>query len=112
MNSNVEFLGINFKNPVIAASGTFGYGKEYDEYFDISILGGISTKGLTLHEKTGNLGRRIHETPSGLMNSIGLQNPGIDRFIEEELPFLLNKDIVILANLGGDSIEEYVLGAI
>ncbi len=111
MNSNVEFLGINFKNPVIAASGTFGYGKEYDEYFDISILGGISTKGLTLHKKIGNLGRRIYETPSGLMNSIGLQNPGIDRFIEDELPFLLKKDIVILANLGGDSIEEYVLGA-
>ena len=62
MNSTVEFLGINFKNPVIAASGTFGYGKEYDEYFDISILGGISTKGFTLHEKIGNLGRRIYET--------------------------------------------------
>ncbi|NMR85622.1 dihydroorotate dehydrogenase, partial [Vibrio parahaemolyticus] len=101
----------NFKNPVIAASGTFGFGKEYDEYFDISVLGGISTKGLTLHEKIGNFGRRIYETPSGLMNSIGLQNPGVDKFIEEELPFLLSKDIVILANLGGGSIEEYVLGA-
>lgn len=108
--TKVNICGIEFKNPVIAASGTFGFGREFEEYFSIEKLGGISTKGLTLNKKDGNKGIRIHETPSGLMNSIGLQNPGVKGFIEDELPFLENKDTVIIANLGGGTIEEYLEG--
>ncbi|NMA85932.1 MAG: dihydroorotate dehydrogenase [Tissierellia bacterium] len=104
----VNICGIEFKNPVIAASGTFGFGREYEEYFDISKLGGICTKGLTLHKKEGNKGIRIYETSSGLLNSIGLQNPGIDRFIQDELPYMEKLDTVILANVGGSTIEEYI----
>ncbi len=92
--TTVEFCGINFKNPVISASGTVGFGRELSEYIDLSRLGGISTKGLTLEPRTGNKGRRIHETPSGLMNSIGLQNPGVQGFIDQEWPFLMDKDIL------------------
>ncbi len=107
----VEFCGISFKNPVIAASGTVGFGRELSEYIDLSRLGGISTKGLTLEPRTGNKGRRIHETPSGLMNSIGLQNPGVQGFIDQEWPFLMDKDLVTLVNLGGGTVEDYVTGA-
>src|SRR5690606_9838034 len=103
-------LGVEFKNPVIAASGTFGFGKEFEGYFSIDRLGGISTKGLTLNKRDGNKGIRIYETASGLMNSIGLQNPGVKGFIEDELPFLENKDLVILANLGGSTIDDYLEG--
>ena len=85
----VKIADIEFKNPLIAASGTFGFGKEYEEYYDISKLGGVSTKGLTLNPKDGNEGIRLFETPSGLMNSIGLENPGIQAFIDKELDFLL-----------------------
>ena len=81
------FNGIAMKNPVVAASGTFGFGREYDEFFDISRLGGICSKGLTMEERFGNEGERVYETPSGLINSIGLQNPGVDAFIREDLPF-------------------------
>ncbi|NLK43462.1 MAG: dihydroorotate dehydrogenase [Tissierellia bacterium] len=108
--TRVEILGLELKNPVIAASGTFGFGREFDEYFSIEKLGGISTKGLTLNKRDGNKGIRIYETPSGLMNSIGLQNPGVKGFIEEDLPFLENMDIVILANLGGSTLDEYLEG--
>ncbi|WMM23759.1 dihydroorotate dehydrogenase [Tissierella sp. MB52-C2] len=108
--TKVNICGIEFKNPVIAASGTFGFGKEFEEYFPIEKLGGISTKGLTLNKRDGNKGIRIHETPSGLMNSIGLQNPGVKGFIEEELPFMEKKDTVILANLGGSTIDDYLEG--
>lgn len=108
--TKVDILGVELKNPVIAASGTFGFGREFDEYFPIESLGGISTKGLTLNKRDGNKGIRIYETASGLMNSIGLQNPGVKGFIEDELPFLESKDIVILANLGGSTIEEYLEG--
>ena len=104
----VNICGIELKNPVIAASGTFGFGREYEEYFDISKLGGICTKGLTLHKKEGNKCIRIYETSSGLLNSIGLQNPGIDRFIQDELPYMEKLDTVILANVGGSTIEEYI----
>lgn len=106
----VNICGIEFKNPVIAASGTFGFGREYSNYFNVSKLGGICTKGLTLNEKFGNEGIRIHETVGGLMNSIGLQNPGIDNFIASELSFMNELDTVIIANLGGGSIEEYLMG--
>ncbi len=107
-NTRVEICGVEFKNPVIAASGTFGFGREYEEYFDISKLGGICTKGLTLNKKDGNKGIRIYEVASGLLNSIGLQNPGVDKFIQEELPFMEKLDTVILANVGGATIEEYI----
>ena len=102
--------GVTMKNPVIAASGTFGFGREYNQFFDISRLGGISTKGLTLEERFGNEGERVYETPSGLINSIGLQNPGVDAFIREDLPFLRQKDTVVIANLGGSTIESYLEG--
>lgn len=111
MNTKVEIAGVKFKNPVIAASGTFGFGKEFSEYIDLNKLGGICSKGLTLHRNLGNKGVRIHETASGIMNSIGLQNPGIDYFTKEELPFLEKFDTVAIANLGGHSVEDYVKGA-
>jgi dihydroorotate dehydrogenase (NAD+) catalytic subunit len=106
----VNIGDISLKNPVIAASGTFGFGKEYDEFFPIEKLGGISTKGLTAEARFGNEGVRLYETPSGLINSIGLQNPGVDAFIREELPDLRKKDTVILANLGGSTVESYLEG--
>lgn len=112
MSLKVNICGIEFNNPVIAASGTFGFGKEFAEYIDINKLGGISSKGLTLHKNLGNKGIRIYETAAGIMNSIGLQNPGIEYFIEKELPFLETKDAVTIANLGGHSVDEYVKGAI
>ncbi len=112
MSLKVNICGIEFNNPVIAASGTFGFGKEFADYIDINKLGGISSKGLTLHKNLGNKGIRIYETASGIMNSIGLQNPGIEYFIKEELPFLKTKDAVTIANLGGHSVDEYVKGAI
>lgn len=111
MSLKVNICGIEFNNPVIAASGTFGFGKEFADYIDINKLGGISSKGLTLHKNLGNKGIRIYETASGIMNSIGLQNPGIEYFIKEELPFLETKDAVTIANLGGHSVEDYVKGA-
>lgn len=107
----VKICGIEFKNPVIAASGTFGFGREMDEFFPIEKLGGISSKGLTLKAKPGNKGIRIYETPAGIMNSIGLENPGVQGFIDKELDFMKSKDTVILANLGGGTVEDYVEGA-
>ena len=104
----VKIADIEFKNPLIAASGTFGFGKEYEEYYDISKLGGVSTKGLTLNPKDGNEGIRLYETSSGLMNSIGLENPGIQAFIDKELDFLLSKDLITLVNIGGNNIEDYL----
>lgn len=108
INTKVNICGIEFKNPVIAASGTFGFGKEYANYFPLSKLGGICTKGLTLKKKEGNKGIRIYETTGGILNSIGLENPGIDNFIKEELPFMVEQGTVIIANVGGSSIEDYV----
>lgn len=108
--TKVKICGIELKNPVIAASGTFGFGREFEEYFSIEKLGGISTKGLTLNKRDGNKGIRIYETPSGLMNSIGLQNPGVKGFVKDELPFLETKDTAILANLGGSTIDDYLQG--
>jgi dihydroorotate dehydrogenase (NAD+) catalytic subunit len=96
---------------VIAASGTFGYGREYQGLLDIACLGGICTKGLTLHPRQGNTGPRLHETPGGLLNSIGLENPGIPAFIEQELPPLRELGPVVIANLAGATVEEYREGA-
>jgi len=104
--------GVEFKNPIIAASGTFGFGKEYHELYDVSILGGISSKGLTINPREGNSGIRVWETASGMMNSVGLQNPGVKKFIIEELPWMKSLGNVVLANLGGATIEEYIEGII
>ena len=102
--------GITLKNPVIAASGTFGFGAEYSQFFDVSRLGGICSKGLTLHPREGNPGLRVWETPAGMMNSVGLQNPGIPVFLERELPRMGMLGTAIIANVGGDDLEEYVEG--
>ena len=103
----VNINGVDFKNPVIAASGTFGFGSEYNNFYDVGILGGISSKGLTLNPKEGNNGIRVFETPSGMMNSVGLQNPGIEKFIQEELPKMKKLNTNIIANVGGGCIEDY-----
>ncbi len=103
----VNFAGVDFKNPVIPASGTFGYGKEYEEFFNLSKLGGISVKGTTEKLRTGNLPPRIAETPSGMLNSVGLQNPGVDHFIAHELPYLMGKNTVIIANMAGSTADGY-----
>jgi dihydroorotate dehydrogenase (NAD+) catalytic subunit len=110
-NLSLTIAGVRFRNPVIAASGTFGYGREYAGLLDISRLGGICTKGLTLNPRPGNTGLRIHETPAGLMNSIGLENPGIRAFIEKELPALRSLGPAVIANLSGSTAEEYAEGA-
>ena len=108
---SVNIGGVILPNPVIGSSGTFGFGVEYKTLFDVNRLGGISSKGLTLEPRQGNDGIRLHETPAGLMNSIGLQNPGIPHFIEHELPEMLKLKPVAIANLSGSSIETYVEGA-
>lgn len=106
----VNICGVELQNPVIAASGTFGFGREYEKYIDLNKLGGISSKGLTLQEKQGNTGIRIHETPAGIMNSIGLQNPSVAGFIRDELPFLRQFNTETIVNLGGNTIHDYVEG--
>lgn len=111
MSLKVNIAGVDFKNPVIAASGTFGFGEEFSNYIDINKLGGISSKGLTLNKNPGNPGIRIYETPAGIMNSIGLQNPGVDHFIENELIFMRKYQPVVIANLGGHSYDDYRIGA-
>lgn len=108
--TNVDICGINFKNPVISASGTFGFGEEYSNYYDVSKLGGICSKGLTINPKEGNAGDRIFETASGIMNSVGLQNPGVRHFVENELPKMKQFDTVCIANLGGGCEEDYIEG--
>lgn len=108
---SVTVAGVKFQNPLIGSSGAFGFGTEYAPIFDVNRLGGIASKGLTLEKKAGNDGIRIWETPSGLMNSIGLQNPGIPHFIEKELPEMMALKPVAIANLSGSSLETYVEGA-
>ena len=110
MSLLVKTLNMEFKNPVLVASGTFGFGEEYNEIFDVSKLGGICSKGLTLNPKVGNTGIRVWETPQGMINSIGLQNPGVEKFIEEELPKMQRLGTKVIANLGGGTIEEYLTG--
>ena len=103
----VNINGVEFKNPVIAASGTFGFGAEYNNFYDVGILGGISSKGLTSNPKEGNDGLRVYETPSGMMNSVGLNNPGIDAFIKNEIPKMRKLGTNIIANIGGGCLEDY-----
>ena len=109
-NLGVKFGNIEFKNPVVMASGTFGFGKEYNEIYDIQKLGGVSSKGLTLQKRDGNIGMRVYETPSGMMNSVGLENPGIQGFIDKELQFFKKLDFVRIANVGGGTLEDYIEG--
>lgn len=108
MKTEVNLAGIKMKNPVTVASGTFGYGREFSNFFDLSKLGGIITKGTALKPWSGNKPSRVYETPSGMLNSIGLQNPGIEYFAQNDLPFLRKFDTAIIVNAIGKSIEEYV----
>lgn len=109
--TETTICGIDFKNPVIAASGTFGFGREFSQAYDLSKLGGICTKGLTFNPRQGNKGIRCCETASGMINSVGLQNPGIQSFLDTDLAFMNSLNTVIIANLSGSSIQEYVQGA-
>lgn len=111
INTSVTIAGLTFKNPVIAASGTFGFASEFESLIDINALGGMCSKGLTLNPCHGNKGVRLHETPSGLINSIGLENPGVQHFIQKELPQMLAFNTVTIANLSGFTMEDYVEGA-
>ena len=102
-----KICGVPLKNPVIAASGTYGFGREVNLFYPIEKLGAIAVKGLTLAPRKGNPPPRVAETPAGMLNSVGLQNPGVDAFIEEELPWLAEKDLPIIANINGTTIDEY-----
>ena len=104
----VDFAGVKFKNPIILASGTCGFGKEFNEYFDIQKLGGISSKGLRLNYRAGNDGIRIWETQGGIINSVGLENPGVRAFVEKENPRMNSLDLVNIVNLGGHSMDDYI----
>ena len=104
---SVELAGVKLKNPIVVASGTFGFGREYGQFYGLSVLGGICAKGLTLHRREGNPPPRIAETPMGILNSVGLQNPGVDAFIAEELPELCKHDLAVIANISGNTPEEY-----
>ena len=108
MNTEVNFAGIKMKNPVTVASGTFGYGREYSQFFDLSKIGAVITKGTSLKPRPGNKPSRVCETPSGMLNSIGLQNPGIEKVMNEELKFLEGYDVPIIANVAGTELEDYV----
>jgi dihydroorotate dehydrogenase (NAD+) catalytic subunit len=104
---SVNICGVNFNNPLIAASGTFGFGREFSEFYPLEKIGGISCKGITLKERFGNLPPRIAETEGGILNAVGLQNPGVDHFIEHDLPWLKEQNTVIIANIAGNTVEDY-----
>ena len=109
MRTKINFLGKEFKNPIIPASGTFGFGYEFSDLYDINILGSISLKGTTIKPRYGNPLPRIAECPSGLINAIGLQNPGVDAVINHEIPKLSEVyDDLVIANVGGHSISDYI----
>ena len=103
----VSVAGVEFNNPLIAASGTFGFGREYAEFYPLSTLGGISSKGITLKARPGNPAPRIAEAPGGMLNAVGLQNPGVDHFIEKDLPWLREQGTRIIANIAGNTPEDY-----
>lgn len=111
LNLEISIAGLDLKNPVMTASGTFGYGEEYSEFVDLNELGAVVVKGLSLKPKEGNPPPRLVETASGMLNSIGLQNIGIERFIEEKLPFLSRFNTPVIVNFFGDSIDEYAEAA-
>ena len=104
---SVKIAGVEFKNPIIAASGTIGSGREYSEFYPLSVFGGISCKGTTLKERPGNPPPRIAETPMGMLNAVGLQNPGVEHFIKYDLPWLKKQDTVAIANAAGSTTEDY-----
>ncbi|MEQ8199816.1 MAG: dihydroorotate dehydrogenase [Syntrophomonadaceae bacterium] len=104
---STDLGGIKMNNPVAVASGTFGYGREYEDYMDIAAIGAVIVKGTTLEPRVGNPPPRIIETPAGMLNAIGLENPGIDIFLNEHLPYLRDKGVTVIANLAGNSIEDY-----
>ncbi len=106
-NLKVNICGVELKNPVVAASGTFGFGKEFDEIYDIGVLGGISTKGLTLEPRLGNPTPRIAEGHGVILNAVGLQNPGVDAFLKDDLDFLKSKHIAVIANVAGKTLDDY-----
>jgi dihydroorotate dehydrogenase (NAD+) catalytic subunit len=107
VNLAVDIGALKIKNPVMTASGTFGYGEEYADYVDLNRLGAIVVKGLSLKPRLGNPPPRIMETASGMLNAVGLQNIGVDVFIEEKLPFLQKHDVAVIANIYGESYLEY-----
>ncbi|WP_223066213.1 dihydroorotate dehydrogenase [Paenibacillus caui] len=111
IDTTCTIAGILFKNPVVMASGTFGFGREYAKLYDINKLGGISGKGLTLKPREGNSGIRVWETAAGMMNSVGLENPGIPRFLSEEAPYWEDLNLVRIVNLGGGTLADYTEGA-
>lgn len=104
---HVNVAGVEFNNPLIAASGTFGFGREYAEFYPLSALGGVSSKGITLKARPGNPAPRIAEAPGGMLNAVGLQNPGVDHFIREDLPWLREQGTRIIANIAGNTPEDY-----
>lgn len=106
-NLSVTLCGVQFKNPVIAASGTFGFGREYNELYDIGVLGGVSTKGLTLDPRLGNPTPRIAESRGVILNAVGLQNPGVEYFIQNDLEWLKNTGTRVIANVAGKTLEDY-----
>ena len=106
-NLKVNLCGVELKNPVVAASGTFGFGKEFDGIYDIGVLGGISTKGLTLEPRLGNPTPRIAEGRGVILNAVGLQNPGVDAFLKDDLDFLKSKYIAVIANVAGKTLDDY-----
>lgn len=107
IDMSVSVCGVRFKNPVIAASGTYGFGTEYEPLYPLSVLGGVSLKGMTLLPREGNDGIRIAETPMGMLNCVGLQNPGVEYFIKHYLPLIKDSDCVLIANIAGNTIQEY-----
>ena len=107
IDSKVTLAGVELKNPIVVPSGTFGFGREYGQFFALSELGAICVKGLPPQPREGNPSPRIAETPMGILNSVGLQNPGVDAFIAEELPELKKHDVKIIANISGNTPEEY-----
>ncbi len=107
-NLKVNVAGVEFKNPIITASGTFGFGKEYGEFYPLSALGGICTKGLTLKKREGNPPPRVAETYGGMLNSVGLQNPGIEHYLAEDDKRLAEEDVVVIANIAGSTLEDYI----
>lgn len=111
VSAAIDLAGIKMKSPVVLSSGTSNFGRELSEYWDLSQIGGICSKGLTLAGSSGNSGTRIWETPSGLLNSIGLENPGVRGFIDNELAQMRTLGTAVIVNLGGHSIDDYVKGA-
>jgi dihydroorotate dehydrogenase (NAD+) catalytic subunit len=105
---SIDFAGIRLKNPVLTASGTFGYGEEFAEFVDLNKLGGVIVKGISLKPIKGNPPPRIWETPSGMLNAIGLENPGVEVFLNEKMPYLRKYDTAVIVNMFGYSLEEYV----